>query len=222
MFRNQIYISAVCFATIYSLSSVGFSQESYQSVARNWQPQAFSGQYSPDRNPGSNVAAPQISAYNSEQAPTEAYSGFTVVQDGVAQDIVTRIGDVPREAFEGGVVQSGVVQGGYAQNDVVQGGYVQSGLVQGGYAQGGVYQGSVYQGGYAQGGFIQGEAPMEHIISPDYGYKGPGDMRTHLWKDHGEDLKANGVSKDQLEAMSMETVQKWHNFFHGTQGRPQE
>jgi hypothetical protein len=62
---------------------------------------------------------------------------------------------------------------------------------------------------------------MEAIISPDYGYEGPGDMRTHLWEHHGDDLKANGVSKSQLDAMSMETVQKWHNFFHGSEGRPE-
>jgi len=62
----------------------------------------------------------------------------------------------------------------------------------------------------------------EHFVSKDYAYSGPGDMRTHLWKDHSSDLKSNGVSKDQLMAMPMSKVQKWHNFFHGTEGRPSQ
>ena len=74
-------------------------------------------------------------------------------------------------------------------------------------------------------GEIQGAVISEsggiHIISPCYGYSGPGDMRTHLWNDHADDLKANGISEEQLNSMPMETVQKWHNFFHGTQGKPE-
>jgi len=77
-------------------------------------------------------------------------------------------------------------------------------------------QGSVIQESDLQKG------PDGVYISPDYGYAGPGDMRTHLWNDHSADLKANGVSQEKLMSMPMATVQKWHNFFHGTQGRPQE
>ena len=74
-------------------------------------------------------------------------------------------------------------------------------------------------------GEIQGAVISEsggiHIINPNYGYSGPGDMRTHLWNDHADDLKANGISEEQLNSMPMEIVQKWHNFFHGTQGKPE-
>ena len=70
--------------------------------------------------------------------------------------------------------------------------------------------------------YVPGYGMMEHVINPNYGYSGPGDMRTHLWKDHANDLKANGVSRAQLDSMPMTSVQKWHNFFHGTEGRPSQ
>lgn len=70
--------------------------------------------------------------------------------------------------------------------------------------------------------YASGQGMMDHIIDPNYGYAGPGDMRTHLWNDHASDLRANGVSRDRLNSMSMATVQKWHNFFHGAQGRPSQ
>ena len=81
--------------------------------------------------------------------------------------------------------------------------------------------------GYSSAGtasqiYVPGYGMMEHIINPNYGYSGPGDMRTHLWNDHANDLKANGVSRAQLDSMSMASVQKWHNFFHGTEGRPSQ
>ena len=73
-------------------------------------------------------------------------------------------------------------------------------------------------GGF-QSSFSSGQGT--HVIDPNFGYDGPGDMRTHLWNDHANDLRANGVSRAQLNSMSMATVQKWHNYFHGSQGRPQ-
>lgn len=58
------------------------------------------------------------------------------------------------------------------------------------------------------------------IHSKDIGYMGPGDMRTHLWEHHASDLQANGISQAALMSMPMPTVQKWHNYFHGTEGAP--
>jgi len=86
---------------------------------------------------------------------------------------------------------------------------------------------SAQSSGYSSAGtpsqiYVPGYGVMEHIINPNYGYSGPGDMRTHLWKDHASDLQANGVSLAKLKSMSMESVQKWHNFFHGTEGRPSQ
>lgn len=77
---------------------------------------------------------------------------------------------------------------------------------------------TVNYGGIQSSGF---SAQGGHIIDPNFGYSGPGDMRTHLWNDHAADLRANGVSQGQLMSMSMATVQRWHNYFHGSQGRPQ-
>ena len=54
----------------------------------------------------------------------------------------------------------------------------------------------------------------------DVGYIGPGDMRTHLWNDHSSDLLANGITNATLMSMPMAKVQKWHNFFHGTEDQP--
>ena len=59
-------------------------------------------------------------------------------------------------------------------------------------------------------------------FSNDYGYEGPGDMRTHLWNDHKQEMMAYGFVRAQVESMSPETAQKWHNFFHGTEGLPTE
>lgn len=58
------------------------------------------------------------------------------------------------------------------------------------------------------------------LHSKDIGYIGPGDMRTHLWEDHSSDLQANGISKAVLTSMPMASVQKWHNYFHGTEAAP--
>ena len=58
------------------------------------------------------------------------------------------------------------------------------------------------------------------LISPDYAYDGPGDMRTHLWNDHKNEMMSHGFSQAQVEAMSLQSAQKWHNFFHGTGGLP--
>ena len=172
-------------------------------------------------------------ASSSAGVTTKTYGGFTAVQKGVVQDDVGQgQGDVGRgDVGRGGVgqgdvsyarvAQGGVVQGDTVQDGYVQDSYVQGSYVQGGYVQGGYVQDSYVQDSYVQGGVSQGQDVMEHVFNPNYGYSGPGDMRTHLWKDHGDDLKANGVSKNQLMSMSTETVQKWHNFFHGTEGRPQ-
>lgn len=226
MFRTQVYSSAICFSAICFSASVGFSQE-----------------FLPDRNPASNVGRNQIVGSNVFRTPmpasssagvtTKTYGGFTAVQKGVVQDDVGQgQGDVGRgDVGRGGVgqgdvsyarvAQGGVVQGDTVQDGYVQDSYVQGSYVQGGYVQGGYVQDSYVQDSYVQGGVSQGQDVMEHVFNPNYGYSGPGDMRTHLWKDHGDDLKANGVSKNQLMSMSTETVQKWHNFFHGTEGRPQ-
>ena len=85
-------------------------------------------------------------------------------------------------------------------------------------------QGSIQYGMPSQAGvFI--EHGMSYnptvIYSKDIGYKGPGDMRTHLWKDHSADLQRNGISHAKLMAMPMPLVQKWHNFFHGSEGSPE-
>ena len=224
MFRTQVYSSAICFSAICFSASVGFSQE-----------------FLPDRNPASNVGRNQIVGSNVFRTPmpasssagvtTKTYGGFTAVQKGVVQDDVGR-GDVGRgDVGRGGVGRGGVGQGDVSYARVAQGGVVQDrvfhdGVVQGdtvqdSYVQDGYVQGGYVQDSYVQGGVVQGQDVMEHVFNPNYGYSGPGDMRTHLWKDHGDDLKANGVSKNQLMSMSTETVQKWHNFFHGTEGRPQ-
>ena len=89
----------------------------------------------------------------------------------------------------------------------------------GAVVQGTSHQAPVVQTQLGQGQFTQGPGGM--LISKDYGYAGPGDMRTHLWAAHRNELQANGVSQAQLNSMPMSTVQKWHNFFHGSEGRPQ-
>ena len=81
-------------------------------------------------------------------------------------------------------------------------------------------QNDVVQSNFSQGTVVQGQSTP--LVSPDYGYDGPGDMRTHLWDHHASDLKSNGISQSQLNSMPMSTVQKWHNFFHGSEGRPQQ
>ncbi len=70
------------------------------------------------------------------------------------------------------------------------------------------------------GKVIYSEGTMPPLVSRDYGYDGPGDMRTHLWNDHSSEMKQHGISHDQVMAMPMEKVQKWHNFFHGSEGKP--
>ena len=55
----------------------------------------------------------------------------------------------------------------------------------------------------------------------DYGYKGPGDMRTHLWNAHSSELIANGITENRIMAMTVPEVQQWHNFFHGVEGSPE-
>lgn len=78
-----------------------------------------------------------------------------------------------------------------------------------------------YGGSYGgiNGSVFSGQGVTGYNAS-DIGYDGPGDMRTHLWEAHAHDLRANGVSHGLLMSMPMSTVQQWHNFFHGTQGRP--
>ena len=60
------------------------------------------------------------------------------------------------------------------------------------------------------------------IFSSDVDYAGPGDMRTHLWNDHKQEMEAYGFTRAQVESMSLQTAQKWHNFFHGSEGLPSE
>ena len=55
----------------------------------------------------------------------------------------------------------------------------------------------------------------------DYGYAGPGDMRTHLWNAHSKELIKNGITENKLMAMAVPEVQKWHNHFHGVEGSPE-
>ena len=55
----------------------------------------------------------------------------------------------------------------------------------------------------------------------DYGYLGPGDMRTHLWNAHSKALIENGITENKLFAMTVPEVQKWHNHFHGVEGSPE-
>ena len=75
---------------------------------------------------------------------------------------------------------------------------------------------------YASGstGYLSGGG--DHVISPDYAYDGPGDMRTHLWNDHQQEMIAQGLTQSQVQSMSLATAQKWHNFFHGSGGLPSE
>lgn len=67
--------------------------------------------------------------------------------------------------------------------------------------------------------FLDSDSPNT-IFLKDVGYDGPGDMRTHLWKDHSSDLQGNGISHETLMSMPLESVQKWHNYFHGTEAAP--
>ena len=55
----------------------------------------------------------------------------------------------------------------------------------------------------------------------DFGYLGPGDMRTHLWNAHANELIENGITEHKLMAMTVPEVQKWHNYFHGVEGSPE-
>ena len=56
----------------------------------------------------------------------------------------------------------------------------------------------------------------------DFGYLGPGDMRTHLWNGHANELIANGITEHKLMAMTVPEVQQWHNYFHGAEGSPEQ
>ena len=51
----------------------------------------------------------------------------------------------------------------------------------------------------------------------DFGYLGPGDMRTHLWNAHSTELIENGITEHKLMAMTVPEVQEWHNRFHGAE-----
>ena len=62
---------------------------------------------------------------------------------------------------------------------------------------------------------IKGTSPK------DFGYLGPGDMRTHLWNGHSKELIQNGITENKLMAMTVEEVQKWHNYFHGVEDSPE-
>ena len=55
------------------------------------------------------------------------------------------------------------------------------------------------------------------ILSKDFGYSGPGTMRDHLWRDHSDDLTAQGTSQDALNAMTDAQVQALHNEFHAAE-----
>ena len=55
----------------------------------------------------------------------------------------------------------------------------------------------------------------------DFGYLGPGDMRTHLWNGHSRELIENGITENKLMAMTVPEVQHWHNYFHGGEDSPE-
>ena len=92
-----------------------------------------------------------------------------------------------------------------------------------------VYEQSSIQYEAQYEGTSQAGVVMEHdmssnpnvLYSNDWGYEGPGDMKTHLWEGHSDDLQRNGISHAKLMAMPMPLVQKWHNFFHGSEGSPE-
>lgn len=54
----------------------------------------------------------------------------------------------------------------------------------------------------------------------DIGYIGPGDMRTHLWREHGSDLSAAGMDYHRVMSLSAAAAQSWHNYFHGAESNP--
>ena len=66
-----------------------------------------------------------------------------------------------------------------------------------------------------------GGVPVNGSGPNDFGYLGPGDMRTHLWNSHSTELIANGITEFKLMAMTVPEVQKWHNYFHGAEGSPE-
>ena len=66
-----------------------------------------------------------------------------------------------------------------------------------------------------------GGVPINGTGPNDFGYMGPGDMRTHLWNSHAKELIANGITEYTLMAMAQTEVQKWHNHFHGVEGSPE-
>lgn len=66
-----------------------------------------------------------------------------------------------------------------------------------------------------------GGVEIKGTSSRDYGYLGPGDMRTHLWNGHANELIENGITENKLMAMTVPEVQKWHNYFHGAEGSPE-
>ena len=66
-----------------------------------------------------------------------------------------------------------------------------------------------------------GGVPVKGANSGDFGYIGPGDMRTHLWNSHAKELIENGITEFKLMAMTVPEVQQWHNHFHGMEGSPE-
>lgn len=158
--------------------------------------------------------------YQPVEMYSQSYTSYPVETEQYSSDQISISNFTPTQvsAYE----SVGVTTQTYGGFTVVQeGGVVQESGVLANTIEGTIAQGDIVQGDAVYGSDIHGQQVGGVIISPDYGYEGPGDMRYHLWNDHGDDLKASGVSKSQLDAMSMEKVQKWHNFFHGTQGRPE-
>ena len=145
--------------------------------------------------------AAQPAAQQNYAAPVDAASGYETVS---AQ---------PLPAVQPAMVQpavEAVAQPVVIQPEVVQPAMILQAVVQPEFVQPAFVQPQMVQ----QASFAAPFGMDSAYISQDVLYDGPGDMRTHLWSDHSQDLQYRGISYDQLQSLPMSRVQQLHNEFH--------
>lgn len=144
------------------------------------------------------VASPEVISYGNPmvgfQAPQWGYNSIPLASQQYSVGYVSGV-SLPVSTHDATFFQSSIPYASMPQNPIQP-----------------YFEGQTY--GHADSTIV--------IHSKDVGYLGPGDMRTHLWKHHASDLQANGISEAALASMPMPIVQKWHNYFHGTEAAPSD
>ena len=150
--------------------------------------------------------AAQPAAQQNYAAPVDAASGYETVSAQPLPAVQPAMVQPAVEAVaQPVVIQPEVVQPAMILQAVVQPEFVQPAFVQPAFVQPQMVQ---------QASFAAPFGMDSAYISQDVLYDGPGDMRTHLWSDHSQDLQYRGISYDQLQSLPMSRVQQLHNEFH--------